>query len=158
LEFFDEALAGPLTKLPLPPKERCCSRCNPSLVRYTPLPTQTRINRTPKNLLQWYVLAEIKVWAAENAPKLVTGAAFRLPLSVLLSEDMMTELACKCTEIHTISHLSDIVGSDWLWMDKHGQYLLNNLKSWFANAKLEQAGKLIADQNKKKGAKGSKGG
>ena len=108
-----------------------------------------RVNYAPKNSLQWHVLADVKAWAADHAPKLVASAGFRLPPTVLLSKDTMMELACKSSEIHTIPHLHAIVGSDWLWMEKHGKYLLDNLKIWSANAVLKHSAKSMADRKRK---------
>ena len=149
LEFFEEALADPMTKAPLPPSKQCCSHCNPEILCFTPFPTPQKPVRVPRNSPRSHVLADINAWCEDEVKKLIPGSKFRLPTSALLSDELVTELAWKCDEIDTLDDLTNIVSSDWMWLTTHGQSLVDNIKIWLTNGRAKYEAKVAADQAKK---------
>src|SRR6266516_819393 len=153
LEYFEEHLAIPETRLPAPDKASCCNRCNLSMWEFIPAPVPDTeiIRKPPSNSPQGTVLDMLQKWGMDRVKEAEPDLDYDADSSLFLDSERMIMLARASNEPNkTIEWLISIVGSQWRWLDAYGASLLDALNSIVPTAIAQhQAATAVRAQKKK---------
>ena len=126
-QYYEEWRAMKSTKGAPPPKERCCSSCNPALIpSFEPLqdPDEDTVKlQAPRR----WALPDLEAWCAQQVAMLYPGVPFTVPTEAYLDNQKIRKLAKACFDIKDVTALKTIVGMDWPFFARDGQRLVDKI-------------------------------
>jgi superfamily II DNA helicase RecQ len=128
-QYYEEWRAMESTKSAPPPKERCCSSCNPALI-----PSSEPLQDSDEDAVKLqpprrWALPDLEAWCAQQAAMLYPGVPFTVPTEAYLDDRKIKKLANACFDIKDVTALKTIVGMDWPFFGRDGQRLVDTIEA-----------------------------
>ncbi|KAH7109135.1 ATP-dependent DNA helicase [Dactylonectria macrodidyma] len=133
MDWLQESLSDPASKLPAPGPDECCSVCNPSLTRTVPFPWEIApgLRKPNDGTASGAFYDRLVLWGDNAVNSAHQMAKPKLSVRLFTQESEWISLSTEYAYIHTAAELEEFVESTWL-KDHFGELYkeFNDIKSY----------------------------